>query len=73
MAALLIKGEVMAQDHIDKFTHQADDVVVILPDGTLLDTDPVQRLLDRTGVTYLQHQIVIPFSLYLDLGCRTEE
>ncbi len=47
MAALLIKGEVMAQDHIDKFTHQADDVVVILPDGTLLDTDPVQRLLDR--------------------------
>ncbi len=31
------------------------------------------RLLDRTGVADLQHQIVIPFALDFDLGCRTEE
>ncbi len=31
------------------------------------------RLLDRTGLTDLQHQIVIPFSLDFDLGCRTKE
>ncbi len=37
----------MAQDHLDKFTHQADEVVIILADGTLLDTEPVQRMVDR--------------------------
>ena len=31
----------------DRYVHQANDVVVILADGTLLDIEPVQRLLDR--------------------------
>lgn len=37
----------MAQDHLDKFVHEEDDVVVILASGTLLDTEPVQRMLDK--------------------------
>ena len=31
------------------------------------------RLLDRTGLTKLQHQIVIPFALDFDMGGHTQE
>jgi hypothetical protein len=34
-------------NRVDRYKHKIDEVVLILADGTLLDTAPVQRLLDQ--------------------------